>query len=142
MFKRIMVSLDLSDQSDHGAALTVAKNYAKNGGKIFVIHVLPLIKGGGIIHSYLPENISETLIAESQKKLLALTQEHLPGHDGVAHLTRQGKIYEKVIETAEQLSIDLIITAAISQKQGKSSQFGPNIARIARYADCSVLVLR
>lgn len=141
MFNNILLAIDLAYQEHHEAALNAAKTYAQNGAQLFAVSVIPPLEGGGFVQSFLPPNYDAELIEKGQSALHDFTAKYLPEVDGIKHLVAHGKVYEKITDIAEQLNIDLIITMA-STKDKHSSGFGPNVARIVRNSNCSVLVLR
>ncbi len=142
MFKNVLLAVDLAHKKEQDAALEAAKKYAAEGSNIFVVSVIPLLEGGGFVQSFLPANYDKELIEKGQKSLHEFTQTHLSEVKDIKHLVVHGKVYEKITDIAEQLDIDLIITMASIKKDHQSSAFGPNVARIVRNSECSVLVLR
>ncbi|MBS9777898.1 MAG: universal stress protein [Gammaproteobacteria bacterium] len=142
MFKNVLLAVDLAHKKEQAAAIDAAKKYAEEGSNIFVVSVIPPLEGGGFVQSFLPENYDKALIEKGQHALKEYTHEHMPHVANLKHLVVHGKVYEKIIDVSEQLDIDLIITMASIKKDHNSSGFGPNVARIVRNSDCSVLVLR
>lgn len=142
MFNNILLAIDLSHKEAHQPALDAAKQYLSEGSHLFVISVIPPVEGGGFVQSFLPADYDKALIEKGKVALTNFTSEHLPTVDNIKHLVVHGKVYEKITDVAEQLDIDLIITMASIKKDKQSSGFGPNVARIVRNSNCSVLVLR
>jgi nucleotide-binding universal stress UspA family protein len=60
---------------------------------------------------------------------------------GVQHIIGFGTVYEEVLRVAQEVNVDLIILGASRPLAGKYL-LGPNAARVARHAECSVLVVR
>lgn len=142
MFKNVLLAVDLAHKEEQEAALEAARKYAEEGSNLYVVSIIPPLEGGGFVQSFLPVNYDKALIEKGQEALHEFTQSHLPQVDHIKHLVAHGKVYEKITDIAEQLDIDLIITMASIKKDRQSSAFGPNVARIVRNSDCSVLVLR
>lgn len=142
MFKNVLLAVDLAHQEEQKPALEAAKIYAAAGCHLFVVSVIPPLEGGGFIQSFLPADYDAELIKKGQDALHQFTASHLSNVDNIKHLVVHGKVYEKITDVAEQLDIDLIITMASIKKDRQSSGFGPNVARIVRNSECSVLVLR
>lgn len=143
MFKNVMLALDLNELASQEKALMVAKEYAEQGANLYVVSVIPPLESGGFWQSYLPANYDKEVLKKAQSCLNEVTQQYLPEIENIKHLAAHGKIYEKICDIAEQLEIDLIITMATRKKKHQHhSGFGPNVARIVRNADCTVLVLR
>lgn len=142
MFKNVLLAIDLAHKEEQEAALEAAKKYVEEGSNLHVISVIPPIDGGGFVQSFLPADYDKELVAKAQKALHEFTHSHLPQLEKIKHLVAHGKVYEKITDVAQQLDIDLIITMASIKKDKQSSGFGPNVARIVRNSNCSVLVLR
>lgn len=142
MFNNVLLAIDLAHPKEQTAALEAAKQYANNGSHLYVVSIIPPLEGGGFVQSFLPMDYDKELIQKGQEALHAFTQEYLPQVENIKHLVAHGKVYEKITDIADQLDIDLIITMASIEKDRQSNAFGPNVARIVRNSDCSVLVLR
>lgn len=142
MFNNVLLAVDLAHQEEQEAALQAAKKYTDEGSNLYVVSVIPVLEGGGFVQSFLPANYDKALIEKGQEALREFTSAHLPQIDNIKHIVAHGKVYEKITDIAEQLNIDLIITMASIKKDSQSSGFGPNVARIVRNSECSVLVLR
>lgn len=142
MFQNVLLAIDLAHKEEQKAALEAAKKYADEGSNLYVVSIIPPVDGGGFIQSFLPANYDKELIGKAQEALHDFTRSHLAGVSNIKHLVAHGKVYEKITDISEQLNIDLIITMASIKKDKDSSGFGPNVARIVRNSDCSVLVLR
>lgn len=142
IFKNVLLAIDLAHPNEQAEALKIAKEHADAGANLYVVSVIPPLEGGGFVQSFLPAGYDDELIKKGQEALHEFTKSHLPDVTSIKHLVVHGKVYEKITDVAVQLNIDLIITMASIQKDKQSSAFGPNVARIVRNSDCSVLVLR
>lgn len=142
MFDKVLLAVDLAHQDAQKPALAAAKKYALDGSQLYVISVIPPLEGGGFVQSFLPANYDAELIRKGKEALREYTKTHLSDVEQIKHVVVHGKVYEKITDAAEQLNVDLIITMASIKKDRQSSGFGPNVARIVRNSDCSVLVLR
>lgn len=142
MFKNVLLAVDLAHKKEQAAAVEAAKRYAQDGSHLYVVSVIPPLEGGGFVQSFLPADYDKELIEKGKQALHKFTDTHLSDVSNIKHLVVHGKVYEKITDIAEQLDIDLIITMASIKKDHQSSGFGPNVARIVRNSECSVLVLR
>lgn len=142
MFNNVLLAIDLAHKEAHEPALAAARKYAAEGSNLYVVSVIPPVEGGGFVQSFLPANYDAQLIQKVQDTLHAFTAAHLSEVKDIKHLVAHGKVYEKITDIASQLDIDLIVTMASIPKDKQSSGFGPNVARIVRNSNCSVLVLR
>ena len=137
MFKRLLIAIDLEQEALAEKALRTALAVGGQEAQYLVMTVLPPIRGG-IVASYLPSNYDKRLKAEMAEKLARFVEARFPGqkyHCLVAH----GPVYEEINIAAKQHNADLIVVSAV--KPG-STGLGPNAARVARYGESSVLIIR
>lgn len=139
MYKKILVPVDLNEESSWASALPVAVEYAKTfGTKLAVMTVVPDF-GMSVVGSFFPDNYAERAVAEARESLDSLCERFVDGD--VERIVSYGNIYEEVIETARTQGVDLIVMASHRPKL-EDYMLGPNAARVVRHAGCSVLVVR
>ena len=149
MTKKILVPIDLEHKSSWIGALPEAVAQAEAfRGKIWVMTVVPHL-AGDLDWRYTIQDDEQgglkfdvnDLVGQAEKRLHELVSEYAP-KDLVGGITaKHGTIYERIIETADRLEIDLIVMTA-HRPSLKDYLVGPNTARVSRHADCSVLILR
>lgn len=139
MFNHVLLAIDLAHKDEQKKALLAAQKYIDEGSHVYIVSVIPPLEGGSFVQSFLPADYDKHLIEKTQAALKAFTQKNLTSASSINHLVAHGKIYEKITDIADELDIDLIIASASS---GQRHAFGPNVARIVRNANCSVLVVR
>ena len=141
MFGHILLTVDLDDANSWNKALPLALSNAKtHGATLSVMTVLPDF-GMSLVGQYFPKDHVEKAMAEANKRLHDLVAANVPSDQPVQHIVRQGTVYEMVLETAKDISADLIIIAS-HRPELKDYLLGPNAARVVRHASCSVLVVR
>ena len=149
MSLKILVPVDLEHESSWKKALPTAVDQARVlGGKVWVMTVVPHIVGGldwryairGAEHGSIKFDIKD-LTAQAEKRLNDLAGEHMSKDQLGGVIAKHGTIYEEVVDTAEELQVDLIVMAA-HRPSLKDYLLGPNTARVARHAKCSVQVVR
>ncbi len=141
MFQHILLPVDLANLDSQDKAIDAALNLAgASGAKIHLMTVLPSF-GEGVVSSFFPADYQERAIKEADEALVALESEKMAGNDTVSHSIAVGRIYEQILKTQEQLSVDLIVMAS-HQPDVKDYLLGPNASRVARHAACSVLIVR
>lgn len=149
MTKKILVPVDLEHQSSWIKSLPAAVDQARVlGGKVWVMTVVPHMIGGldwryairGEEHGSLNYDIKD-FVAQAEKRLSELASEHVPKAQFGGVIAKHGTIYEQVVDTADDEGIDLIVMAA-HRPSLKDYLLGPNTARIARHANCSVQIVR
>ena len=140
MYKKILVPVDLNEESSWATALPEAVAHAKTfGAKLAVMTVVPDF-GMSVVGSFFPADFREQAEAEARSALDDLMDRYA-GDVAVERIVRYGGIYEQVIETARTTGTDLIILASHRPKL-EDYLLGPNAARVVRHAGCSVLVVR
>ena len=138
-FKKILIPIDLADESSWSDALPTAIDQAKHsGGELFLVTVVPEEPPQ---LAWLPEDYSAKMIAHAKPKLAKLVESHVPTDIETTQYVRQGSIYREIVELATELAIDLIVIAS-HRPELKDYLLGPNAARVVRHADCPVLVIR
>lgn len=137
MFKQILVAVDLEYPALAEKAVRTALTIGGKEAQYIVMTVLPPI-GGGIIASYLPKNYDKRLKTEMEEKLKTFMHERFPDA-ALRYAVAHGPVYEEINLLAKQQNVDLVIVSA--SKPG-SSGLGPNAARVARYGENSVLIIR
>ena len=149
MSLKILVPIDLEHQSSWKKALPTAVDQARVlGGKVWVMTVVPHMVGGldwryairGEEHGSLAYDIKD-LTKQAEKRLKELAGQHMSKDQLGGVIAKHGTIYEEVVQTAEDLGVDLIVMAA-HRPSLKDYLIGPNTARVARHANCSVQIVR
>ena len=141
MFKRILVPIDLDEESSWQLALPPAVAQCRlEGGELYLMTVMPEL-GMPIVAQYFPPDFEEKAAAQAEAKLKEISAKNVPGDVKVTHVVRRGTIYEQILENAQEAQCDLIVMAA-HRPALKDYLLGPNAARVARHARCSVMVTR
>ena len=149
MSLKILVPIDLEHQSSWKKALPTAVDQARVlGGQVWVMTVVPHMIGGldwryairGEEHGSLDYDIKD-LTKQAEGRLKELALQHMSKDQLGGVIAKHGTIYEEVVQTAEDLGVDLIVMAA-HRPSLKDYLIGPNTARVARHANCSVQIVR
>ncbi|MDO4777592.1 MAG: universal stress protein [Cardiobacteriaceae bacterium] len=140
MFKRLLVPVDLEHPA---SAQKVVRNALALGGEAaeyIIMTVIPPI-GGGIVASYLPKNYDKRLKEEMEVRLREFMAEHFADatHERFQYFVAHGPVYEEINMAAKHHDVDLVVVSAV--KPG-SHGLGPNAARVARYGENNVLIIR
>lgn len=135
MYKNILVPVALDHEHGTAEAMKVAQNLRSDGGKITLLSVIEAIPG--YVASYLPEGQMEKNRHEVEVTLKA----DAGGVKGVESKVITGHAGGSIVDYAKDHDIDLIIVA--SHKPGLQDFFlGSTAARVVRYSQCAVHVLR
>ena len=141
MYKKILASIDLADESSWGKTIPTAVGLCQwSGAELFILTVIPDF-GMSIVSQHFPENFAETAMTETRAKLDAFAIEHIPNDIKRTVMLAQGTIYEEIIGAGDKISADLIIVAS-HRPSLKDYLLGPNAARVVRHFKGSVLVIR
>lgn len=141
MYQKILLAVDLAEESSWRKALPAAVEACRSSGA--VLHLMTVVPdyGSPAVAQYFPEDFEERMIAESTRELTALAARLVPEGVTVETLVIYGGIYEKILETADAIGVDLIVVAS-QRPELKDYLLGPNAARVVRHANQSVLVVR
>ncbi|MEM1376021.1 MAG: universal stress protein [Pseudomonadota bacterium] len=143
MYDRLLVPIDLDDQTSLAHALPAAAKLAS--GPDAEIHVLTVVPTSGmaVVSSYLPEDYAEQSI-EGAKTMLADALEAkktLAGSAKIKGHVARGSVYQEIMRAADKLECDAIVMTAHSPDL-RDYLLGPNAARVVRHAKQSVMVIR
>ena len=141
MYNSILVPVDLGHVNASRRAMGTAGELAKLWqADLHVLAVLPDF-GLPVVGSFFPEGYEQNALGEMKQKLADFINAHIS--DGVsahAHVAH-GTIYEEILNATKTLNTDLVVISA-HRPELKDYLLGPNAARVARHANCSVMVIR
>ena len=141
MYKDILLTVDLTEESSWKKALPVAVEYCQCAGA--TLHVLSVVPDFGMtkVAQFFPKGHEDQTLDEARKELVKLCAEGIPDGVPVKPIVVYGTIYKRIIEVAESIGANLIVIAA-HRPALKDYLLGPNAARVVRHSNCSVLVVR
>lgn len=144
MFSKILVPVDIADPDHYRPAVAEARELArlhKADVRVMTVVDLPPPPTVGYQTQYLSEETRRQALAEAERTLTEVAGEMAAEGRTADTAVRAGRVYHEVIEEAESWGADLIVMG--SHHPGMSTYLlGSNAARIARHADCSVLIMR
>lgn len=139
MFKRLLVAIDLEYPDVAERTLSTALHIGGADAHYLLMSVIPPL-GGSIIASYLPKNYDKRLMQDMDEKLRLFVRERFGDSGADFHyVVAHGPVYEEINLVAKQQHVDLVVVSAT--KPGNHG-LGPNAARVARYGENSVLIIR
>jgi len=140
MYKTILLSIDLAQESSWSKALPVAVSLCEAfGAALHLVTVVPDL-AHGMVRQYFPEDYEEKVKQGAIDNMKAFIAEHLAGQDVTSHILH-GPIYQRIIEAAEKTGADLIVIGS-HRPELADYLIGPNAARVVRHTACSVMVVR
>ena len=141
MYRDILLTIDLNDETSWHKALPAAVEYCRAfGARLHVITVLPDF-GMNLVADYFPPDFEQKALAETDQCLHQLVKGQVPEGLDVQCIVAHGTVYEEILATASKINADLIVMAA-HRPELKDYLLGPNAARVVRHSDRSVLVVR
>lgn len=143
MFEKLIVPIDLEEESSWRKALPVAVDYARHtGAELHVMTVVPddMLRMT-VVAQLIPEGYEQKLMENTKERLANLIETQVSDGVSVRQGVRQGSIYREIIRYARDCQADLIIMAA-HRPEIADFLLGPNAAQVVRHADCSVWTIR
>jgi nucleotide-binding universal stress UspA family protein len=138
-FKKILVPVDLGEDSSWKEALPTAIDQAQHAGG--ELHIVTVVPDEPPQLAWLPEDYSAKMIAYANAQLEKLIETTIPEQTKAEKHVRQGAIYREIVKLSQEIDADLIIMAS-HRPELKDFLLGPNAARVVRHAECAVLVVR
>ena len=141
MYKNILLTVDLNEESSSKKALPVAVACCGAfGARLHLLTVVPDF-GMSIVGQHFPDDFAKKAVAEANRQLAAFAKEHVPESVESRHIVAHGTIYNEILAAAERIGVDLIVMAA--HRPGLQDYLlGPNAARVVRHFNGSVMVVR
>ncbi|HSS64687.1 MAG TPA: universal stress protein [Gammaproteobacteria bacterium] len=142
MYKHVLLPVDLNQEESWRKALPVAiENCKAFGAELHVLTVIPDLHMP-MIASHFPENFMEKLILKMEAGITKFVEDQVPKEIKASHaVVSGGKIYEMIIDYANDHDVDLIVMEAYHPDL-KDYLLGSNAEKVARHARQSVLVVR
>ena len=141
MFKRVLLPIDLNEESSWKRALPVAVAQCRaSGGKLHLVAVVPAF-GSPLVAQQFPADYETQAGAQAKSALEKIAAKAVPKDIETATVVSHGTIYEEILKAAKAARCDLIVMAA-HRPALKDYLLGPNAARVVRHAGCSVMVVR
>lgn len=138
-FRRILFCTDFSANADFAFGFAVDAALRNIGSVLHLLHVLPepdaqFWKG----YIYEVDNVDAKARAEIDRKIDTAYRPRVPSGLDFRTVFRVGSPDKQILDYAHEQEIDLVILG----RQGHGSVFFGNVAaRVARHADCPVLIV-
>ncbi len=145
-----LAPIDLNDEKLSSGIIekTVQMATGVDGAQIYLMTVIPGIIAGidqryairGEMHGSGDYPLQEWK-DEAAKDLQKIADKQIPKEMQAGVIVENGTVYREIVEAAKDLKIDHIVMGAHSPSLA-DFLLGPNSARVARHAGCSVTVVR
>ena len=140
MYKKMLVPVDLADESSWKTTLPVAIEFARLSEGSIVVATVVRDSQAYWEGAYLQFAHNE-LVAQSEQALRSIVSQEVPADISVSTKVGYGSVYREILRIAQEEQVDLILMAAY--RAGVGDHFiGPKAARVASDSRCSVLVVR
>ncbi len=141
MTEHVLCAVDLTHKKAEAELLKKAAALADfYGASLSVVTVIPDY-GMSFVGSFFPQGTMKAAVKDADTQLHEFVADTLPDATGVQHIVEVGTVYEMVLDAIKRSQADLVVIGAHKPDLTERIQ-GPNSARVARYAPCSVLVMR
>ncbi len=147
-----LTAIDLEDEEQELSHRIIAKAVEMatgvDGAKIYLMTVVPGIVPGidqryairGEMHGSTDYPLQEWK-DDAARELQKIADQHIPKKMQGGIVVENGTVYREIVEAAKDLDIDHIVMGA-HRPSLADFLLGPNSARVARHAGCSVTVVR
>lgn len=143
MSGKILCAIDLGHTEEERPLLVRAKRIADlDDSELDVITVVPGYSAS-IVGSFFPKGAERRMLNHANAELHEFVAKTLGEavDKKIKHIVAQGTVYEEILKVAKDVKATLIIIGA--HRPGlRDFLLGPNAARVARHADCSVYIAR
>jgi nucleotide-binding universal stress UspA family protein len=139
-FRTILCPVDFSDNS------LLAAEYAMNlaeetDAQLRLLHVISMPPGLDELELTL-KDVRAQVDADRLQRLEQLIPAEAPSYCTVQSAVRTGAVHQEILTAADEQPSDLIVLGAHGRGAVDAAFFGSNAARVARAANCPVLVVR
>ena len=140
MYKRIVLAVDLADESPSPKGLAQALELAvAGGGELRLVNVQPLLPA--TFMEYVPADFDEEQESRARAALAAIAAKIQAPSVKVTTKVVSGGVYHELLSEATEWGADLVVVG--SHRPVMSDYLlGSNAKTIVRHATCSVLVVR
>ena len=145
-----LAAIDLADDEslENILATTVRMATGIEGVRIYLMTVVPGVPAGldvryavrGEMQGSAEYPLQEWM-DEAARRLGEIASEHIPEAMRAGVVVRNGTVYKEIVEAARDLDIGQIVMGA-HRPSLADFLLGPNSARVARHAGCTVTVVR
>lgn len=145
-----LVAIDLADEESLANILGTAVRMATGveDARMYLMTVVPGVPAGLDVRYAIRGEMGgsadyplQEWKDEATKRLGEIANEHVPEAIRAGVVVRNGTVYREIVEAARDLDIGQIVMGAHTPSLA-DFLLGPNSARVARHAGCTVTVVR
>jgi len=137
----ILAAVDLQHEaSDRHVAKEAIGLAESHGADLHLVFVIP-DQHHSYVQNYVSQEMKAQVEVDARNEIKAFANTLDSGDIAVSTHVCRGTVYGEIISLSAELGADFVVIG--SNRPGLSDFFiGPNAARVARHAECSVLVVR
>ena len=145
-----LATIDLADEQSWEKIIKTTVDMATGveGTKIYLMTVLSGITAGIDVRYAIRGEMQgsedyplQEWMDEAEEKLKEIAGKYIPKALRAGVVVENGTVYKEIVEAAKDLNIDQVVMGA-NRPSLSDFLLGPNSARVARHAGCSVTVVR
>ena len=142
MYNNILFPIDIDDEKAWKTAIPkiVSLCQAFPGAKLTMMTAIQTY-GLGVIEEYIPKGWAREAAKKSKNILQEIVDQYIPKDIETKIVVEKGTVYSSIIELSEAIDADLIVMTA-HHPDRRDYLLGPNVAKVVRHSDRSVLVVR
>jgi nucleotide-binding universal stress UspA family protein len=142
MFKRILLTVDLTHPESWAAALPQAVDLARIGGA--TLHVITVVPDYGmpLVSGFFPDDFAQKALAKAKEELKKIVAEGVPDDIEARRHIAYGEIHEEVLKAIKATKVELVVMASHAPDTVREFLVGSHADRIVRRSPVSVLVVR
>lgn len=142
MYNRVLVAIDLNEQSSWRKPLVAAAEQARKFGSEQLIVLTVIREIDALVYAQVGA-VGYEMMARGLEDQLAARVREVEAYDLKPKIVVEHgeSIYDVILETAQEAGIDLIVVGS-HRPAMKDYLLGTNAGRVVRHANCSVLVAR
>ena len=139
MFKKILVAIDLADDTQNDNLLQATAEISNAGNSdVYLLHIVPTAPPH--LSQFLPKSYEQISFEKIQEELIDIGEKH-DLKNIIKASVRSGDAYHEILAHADKIGANLIIVAS-HRPHLSDYLLGTTAARIVRHASCSTLVIR
>ena len=142
MYNRILVAIDLNEQSSWRKPLVAAAEQARKFGSEQLIVLTVIREIDALVYAQVGA-VGYEMMARGLEDQLAARVREVEAYDLKPKIVVEHgeSIYDVILETAQEEGVDLIVVGS-HRPAMKDYLLGTNAGQVVRHANCSVLVAR
>ncbi|MEM7509022.1 MAG: universal stress protein [Pseudomonadota bacterium] len=141
MFNNVLMPVDLGHPESWQKALPAALDLTSAGGVLHLMTVVPDF-GMSLVGNFFPKDFEQQALSEAKQHLQELARDQIPAGTAVQTHLAHGATVDRILQMANELSVDLIAMASHEPDQMREFLVGSNADRIVSKSPVSVLVVR